>query len=246
VVDALASDYRIAFCESWKAATIRGLKPARDRVMTFSDPKVAAAFETYRRRDAEEDARRETLGAAAFGRRDEFLLPVGEDVGHFLHALIIAHRPRRILELGTSYGYSTLFLADAARAAGARLVTMDLADYKQAYAHARLVEAGLDHVVEFRCGDAVAMIADDPGPFDFVLLDIWKELYLPCFEALYPKLADEAVIAADNMIRPEIARPEVRKYRAAIRAKPDLQTTLLPIGQGIELSVRWTAGNAKL
>ena len=90
------------------------------------------------------------------------------------------------------------------------------------------------------------MTRDDPGTFDFALLDIWKELYLPCFEALYPKLDEEGIICADNMISPEVARPEVRIYRDAVRAKPDLQTTLLPIGQGIELSVRWRAKNASL
>lgn len=214
--------------------------------MNFTDPKVAAVFARYAAREAADNARMKELGPAAFPIRDEFLLPVGPEVGAFLHALVLARRPRRILELGTSYGYSTLFLADAARAVGARVVTMELADYKQAYAREQLAEAGLADVVDFRLGDAVAMTADDSGTFDFALLDIWKELYLPCFEALYPKLAEEAVICADNMITPEVARPEVRQYREAVRSKPDLQTALLPIGQGIELSVKWSAGNPKL
>jgi predicted O-methyltransferase YrrM len=214
--------------------------------MNFTDPKVAAVFARYAAREAADNARFSELGPAAFAIRDEFLLPVGPEVGAFLHALILARRPQRILELGTSYGYSTLFLADAARAVGARVVTMELADYKQAHAREQLAEAGLADVVDWRLGDAVAMTAEDPGPFDFALLDIWKELYLPCFEALYPKLAEEGVICADNMVYPEIARPEVRLYRAAVQAKPDLQTALLPIGSGIELTVRWSAGNVKL
>jgi predicted O-methyltransferase YrrM len=214
--------------------------------MTFTDPKVAAVYARYAAREAADNARFRELGPAAFAIRDEFLLPVGAEVGAFLHALILARRPQRILELGTSYGYSTLFLADAARAVGARLVTMELADYKQAHAREQLTEADLADVVEFRLGDAVEMVRDDSGAFDFALLDIWKELYLPCFEALYPKLAEEAVICADNMISPEIARPEVRQYRAAVQAKADLQTALLPIGQGIELTVKWSAGNGKL
>jgi predicted O-methyltransferase YrrM len=90
------------------------------------------------------------------------------------------------------------------------------------------------------------MIEADEGPFDFILLDIWKELYLPCFEAFYPKLSDEAIIAADNMIYPPQARDDVRQYRAAVRSKGDLQTTLLPIGSGIELSVNWTPDNHSL
>ncbi len=123
---------------------------------------------------------------------------------------------------------------------------MDLVDYKQTHAREQMTKAGLADVVDFRLDDAVVLIADDPGPFDLVLLDIWKDLYLPCFEALYPKLGDEGIIAADNMIYPAAARESVRKYRAAVAGKPDLQTTLLPIGQGVELSVRWREGNPKL
>ncbi len=212
----------------------------------FFTPEAQSVFATYEARAAADEARMRELGPAGFAIRDEFLLPVGAEVGAFLHALIIAKRPARILELGTSYGYSTLFLADGAKAVGATVITMELADYKQAFARNMLGQAGLADVVDWRCGDAVAMINADPGPFDFVLLDIWKELYTPCLEAVYPKLSDEAIIAADNMIYPEIAREDVRVYRAAVRAKGDLQTTLLPIGSGIELSVKWEAGNGKL
>jgi predicted O-methyltransferase YrrM len=214
--------------------------------MNFTGPKVAAVYAEYETRNTQEQARMRELGPAAFGSRDELLLPVGAEVGAFLHALILARRPARILELGTSYGYSTLFLADAAQAVGAKLITMELADYKQAHAREQLAKAGLDGVVDFRCGDAVEMLRADPGPFDFILLDIWKELYTPCFDAFYPKLSEEAIIASDNMITPEMARPDVRVYREAVRAKADLQTVLLPIGQGIELSVKWSAGNGKL
>jgi predicted O-methyltransferase YrrM len=215
--------------------------------MLFADPAVAAVYAEYDARDAAERTRQAALPpGAGMAVRDEFLLPVGPEVGACLHALIAARRPQRILELGTSYGYSTLFLADAARAVGATVITMELAGQKQAYARTMIGKAGLATVVDFRLGDAVAMIAAHPGPFDFVLLDIWKELYLPCFEAVYPKLSDEAIIAADNMITPEIARPDVREYRAAVRSKPDLQSVLLPIGSGVELTARWSANSAKL
>lgn len=214
--------------------------------MIFPDPRVHAVFERFEERLVVDADTMRQLGAEGFARRDEFLLPVGADAGWFLHALVVARRPARILELGTSYGYSTLFLAHAAREVGAKVVTMELADYKQDHARAMLAEAGLVDWVDFRCGDALALLAADQGQWDFVLLDIWKELYLPCFEALYPHLSEEAVICSDNMIEPASARPSVRAYRAAVRAKPDLQTALLPVGQGIELTVKWSAGNAKL
>lgn len=214
--------------------------------MMFLAPGAQAVFNAYAAREAEDTQRMRELGLAGFAIRDQFLLPVGEDVGRFLHALVLARKPKRILELGTSYGYSTLFLADAAQAVGATVVTMELADYKQAYAKDQLSEAGLAEVVDFRCGDAVNMLNADAGPWDFILLDIWKELYTPCLEAFYPKLSDEGVICADNVIDPPMSRAEMRDYRAAVAAKSDLTSTLLPIGQGIELSVRWSSENPKL
>ncbi|HEY6814090.1 MAG TPA: class I SAM-dependent methyltransferase [Croceibacterium sp.] len=213
----------------------------------FSDPRVAEVFAQYdARHKAELEATRD-LPTGSFGaRRDEFLLPVGADVGRFLRALAVARRPGRILELGTSYGYSTLFLADAARQCGATVVTVDLDPAKQAYARERLEEAGLAEFVEFRCGDAVEIAAQDDGEWGLVLLDIWKNLYVSCFEAVYPRLAEEGVIVSDNMIYPEGARDAARALREAIRAKGDLQTVLLPLGSGIELTVKWSAGNPRL
>ena len=214
--------------------------------MRFEDPTVHAVYEAYEARNRAEQERTSLPGVTAFDIRDELLLPVGAEVGELLHALILGRRPRRILELGTSYGYSTLFLADAARVVGGTVVTMEMADYKQAEARRQIAAAALTDHVDFRLGDAVAMIAADEGPFDFVLLDIWKELYLPCFEAFYSKLSDEAVVVADNMVFPPSARPQVREYREAVRRKADMQTALLPVGQGIELSVKWSGNNAKL
>ena len=215
--------------------------------MIFSDSAVAEVFADYQRRMADESIRLQTLGMSGMhAHRDEFLLPVGPEAGEFLHGLVIAKRPRRILELGTSYGYSTLFLDDAARQTGAKLVTMDLVDYKQKYARDMISKAGLAAVVDFRLGDALALIAADTGPFDLELLDIWKEMYVPCLHAVYPKLADEGIIVADNMIEPAMVREDVRRYRAEVHKLPDMQTTLLPIGSGMELSVKWRSGNTKL
>jgi predicted O-methyltransferase YrrM len=212
----------------------------------FSTPAVDQVFTEYERRNTAERARATSLGSQWFEHRDEFLLPVGQEVGWFLHSLILAKRPARVLELGTSYGYSTLFLADAVRQVGGMLITMDLAHYKHAAARAMIEKAGLAAVVDFRLGDAVALINADAGPFDLVLLDIWKDMYVPCLRAFYPKLSDEGIIAADNMVEPAVVREDARKYRCALESLPDMQTTLLPIGSGIELSVKWSPANGKL
>lgn len=215
--------------------------------MKFADYRVAEVFAEYDARHQRELAAAQDLPRGSFGaRRDEFLLPVGADVGAFLHALVIGRGARTVLELGTSYGYSTLFLADAARECDARVTSIDVDANKQAYARTMLERAGLDGRVEFRCGDAVELLEGAGGSWDVVLLDIWKDMYVPCFEAVYPALAEEAIIVSDNMIYPEGARPAVRAYRAAVKAKPDLHTALLPLGSGIEVTVKWSAGNEKL
>jgi predicted O-methyltransferase YrrM len=139
-----------------------------------------------------------------------------------------------ILELGTSYGYSGFWLAEAARATGGRLTTMGLHDYKSAYARDMATEAGLADRIDFKVGDAVRMIAELPFRLDFVLVDLWKDLYKPCLEAFYPKLNPGAIVVADNMLRPD--DEGVRRYGRAVRAMLGMASVLLPVGTGLEIS----------
>jgi predicted O-methyltransferase YrrM len=204
------------------------------------DTKFQALLGRYHARIAEEDRLMKSDPKSFSRRRDEFLLAVGPEVGSLLHALILGRGAKRILELGTSYGYSTAFLADAARHTGGRVYTMDLAANKQQYARTQLEEAGLAAQVEWMLGDATQMLKSLAGPFDFVLVDLWKNLYVPCLELFYGKLALNAVIVADNMLFPEMARADAEAYRAAVKVKGNLQSVLLPIGNGIELSCLWS------
>ncbi len=200
-----------------------------------------AALETVLK-EYEDRSRREWAGelegAARIGieTRDRMLLSVGPAAGQFMSAVVEGGGLKRILEIGTSYGYSTLWLADAARATGGKVTSLDLADYKQAHAAAALERVGLRDVVDFHAGNALEIIPTLEGPFDFVLLDLWKDLYVPCLELFLPMLAPGAVIVADNMLRPAGDRPEALRYRRAVRSMPDLKTVLLPIGQGLEVS----------
>lgn len=208
------------------------------------DAKFDIVLDRYTQRIEAEDAlwRTENPGAL-FARRDEFLLPVGEEVGRFLHALAVARGAKVIVELGTSYGYSTLFLADAARRTGGMVHSFELSAEKQSHAREQLADAGLASFVEWHLGDAVELLDEVATGVDFVLIDLWKELYIPCFDKIYPKLDNNAVIAADNMLEPAMSRPDAEAYRAAVRSRSDLQSVLLPIGSGIELSCHWRDGS---
>lgn len=202
----------------------------------FTAPAAQAVFAEYEARAAADVARMKELGPAGYAVRDAFLLPVGAEAGRLLHALILGAKPHTIVEVGTSYGYSTLFLADAAKAIGARVISLEIADYKQAFAADMMARAGLSEVVEFRCGDAVELLSRIEG-MDFVLLDIWKDLYIPCLHAMLPGLSNGAMVMADNMLSPEIEREAAKAYRAKVAGVSGMRTVLLPVGSGIELSI---------
>jgi predicted O-methyltransferase YrrM len=161
---------------------------------------------------------------------------VGRAAGALLNILIREGKLRRILEVGSSYGYSTLWLADAARAVKGRVTSLELQAPKTEYARERLARAGLAEFVQFRVDDALASLQALPGPFDFALIDLWKDLYVPVFDLLYPKLAPGAIVVADNMLYPEMVRRDAQAYRARVHAAADMSSVLLAVGNGLEVS----------
>jgi predicted O-methyltransferase YrrM len=174
-------------------------------------------------------------------RWDEFLLPVGPAFGQVMNVLIKEAGFRTILEVGSSYGYSTVWLAEAARHTGGKVISLEIHPGKQEHARESVTKAGLAGFVDFRLGDARESIRAMKERVDFVLLDLWKVFYIDCFDLVYTKLNPGALIAADNMIFPEFSREAAVKYQQHVRAKPDIQSVLLQVGSGMELS-RYTRG----
>ncbi|MDR7142850.1 DUF1442 domain-containing protein [Rhizobium sp. BE258] len=199
------------------------------------DAKIRTVLDTYEEMIAKErtSPRIEPPGGRD-GGQDRRMRAVGPETGQFLNILAKSLDAPVILELGTSFGYSGIWLADAARAAGGRLITMEMHGYKSAFAQEMAEKAGLSAHIDFRIGDAVEMIGTLKTGVDFVLVDLWKDLYLPCLEAFYPRLNPGAIIVADNMIRP--GDDNVKAYSRAIRAKPGISSVLLPVGSGLEIS----------
>ncbi|MDB5698934.1 MAG: hypothetical protein JWN69_1738 [Alphaproteobacteria bacterium] len=207
-------------------------KPEREAM----DEQIEAVLREYDERIAVENKlMRELPPEQVMAKVDELLIPVGQSTGRFLHDLAVGAGARRILELGSSYGYSAIWLGAAARETGGKLISLDIAADKQAYARDRSSRAGLSAFVEFRTGDAVELIGGLDGPFDLVLIDLWKDLYIPCLDAVRPKLASGAYVVADNMLEPEMFRVDANHYRDHVRALAE-QTILLPLGSGIEVS----------
>jgi predicted O-methyltransferase YrrM len=212
-------------------------QPGGKKLMPLVDPVIERVLADFERRAEEEQRRTMTLGAPGTDR-DELLLSVGRDAGLLLYLLATGAQSRRILELGSSYGYSTVWLAAAARQTGGKVQSLELRDYKIEHARQALTRAGLSSRVEFHMGDCLETLQALPGPFDLVLLDVWKDVYVPCFELVYPKLAPGGVICADNMLLPESVRPQAEAYRARVRQHSDLDSVLIEVGNGIELTRR--------
>lgn len=199
------------------------------------DEKIEAVLEAYHELIREERSKpREMPPGGRDGGQDRRLRAVGPETGQLLNILAKSLKAPTILELGTSFGYSGIWLAEAARASDGKLISMELHAYKTEFAREMAGKAGLSEHIDFQIGDAVEMIRALPGGVDFVLVDLWKDLYIPCLEAFYPKLNPGAIIVADNMFMP--GNEDVKRYGAAVRAKPGITSVLLPVGSGIEVS----------
>jgi predicted O-methyltransferase YrrM len=143
------------------------------------DSKVQAVLDHYDQRVAAEAISMDQLSVEDITRRiDEFLISIGPDAGTLINILIKAMRSPTVVELGTSYGHSTVFFAEAARASARRVISIDINAEKQQYARGQLAAAGLESFVEFCAGDARDILRALRGPLDFVLIDLWKDLYI--------------------------------------------------------------------
>ena len=107
---------------------------------------------------------------------DAFLLSVGPATGQLINLLAKEAKAKVILEIGSSYGYSTVWLTEAARATGGMVISLEIHQEKQKQARQAVQKAGLDGFVDFRLGDARESLAKLETAVDFVLLDLWKDL----------------------------------------------------------------------
>jgi predicted O-methyltransferase YrrM len=202
-----------------------------------------------------DDARRATMrerhphGLAGLSAREqadafaELYIPVSPEGGRLLYTLVRASRPATVVEFGTSFGISTIHLAAAVRdnaAAGdnpaGRVISTELNAAKIAQARANLAEAGLADLVTILEGDALETLADLPGPVGFVLLDGWKDLYLPVLRLLEPRLAPGALVVADDTVS---MATQMTDYLSYVRdpARGYLSVSF-PESDGLEITCR--------
>jgi len=175
----------------------------------------------------------ETCAAFIAGRDDALALP--PEAAEFCYTLIRATGATRALEIGTSYGFSGLFIGSAVAENGGTLVTIDVDPRKTEAARASFARAGLSESIRCETGRATDAIARLAGPFDFVLNDADKPNCQAYVEALLPKLKTGAVVLTDNTLT---HAAELTGFVAWARRCPQMQSVHLPMGNGFEMSVR--------
>jgi predicted O-methyltransferase YrrM len=168
---------------------------------------------------------------------EQLYIPVSPEAGRLFYSLIRASRPATVVEFGTSFGISTIYLAAAVRDSGTgRVVSTELSAAKVARARANLAEAGLADRVTILEGDALETLAGLAGPVGFVLLDGWKNLYRPVLRLLEPRLAPGALVVADDTISMAADMPD---YLAYVRDPGHgYLSVAFPEADGLEISCR--------
>ena len=172
----------------------------------------------------------------ALADRLERFRNVEPPTAELLGVLIRAGGARRILELGTSNGYSTIWLADAAQATGGRVVSVDVDAARTQLARENLRVVGLSEVVDLRVGDAGDLLdASGDGEWEFIFLDAERPAYAGYVGDLVRVLAPGGVLAVDNVLSHE---HELVEFTALIESAEGLTQTVVPVGAGLRLAVR--------
>jgi len=165
------------------------------------------------------------------------MVALEKDKAEFCYALCRALGAKRIVECGTSFGVSTLYLAAAIRDnGGGQVIATEWEAAKARVARRNFAAAGLSQFIDLREGDLADTLKVINGPVDFVLLDIWAEAVMPAILNIAPHLRPGAVVIADNT---ESARRGYEAYFTFVAdPKNRLKTLTLPFPGGLEMTVR--------
>jgi predicted O-methyltransferase YrrM len=181
----------------------------------YSEEQARAVLEAMRR-----DARR--------------YMSVDREDGEFFYRLTVELKAQRVLEIGTSAGYSGGWFAMALKKTGGRLITLEIDPERHAAALKNFAAMGVSDVVEARLANALVEVARIEGPFDIVLIDAWKPDYLRYYELVLPKVRRGGAILAHNTRNAALT---LRPFLERIQNDPAVRTEFLPESpQGLSIS----------
>ncbi len=190
--------------------------------------------------DMEAHAEREGLGI------------IGPLLGQFLYMLVLATKPKDMLEVGTAIGYSAMWLSIAAEKVGGRVVTLERDNSRAVWAEAYLRQAGLSGVCAVRRGEALVLMRGMEENFDLIFLDVLTQFdradtALEMLDLCVRRLRPGGVLLSDNALRSgQVLQPQnyspstqgIAAFNRAIFNHPRLSSTIIPIRDGLSMSVK--------
>lgn len=217
-----------------------------DRLYAQHAGQHEAMVSYYTKRAAEGSLSWKTFDSAMNEFLRDKLVALDRDKAELCYALCRALGARRIVEAGTSFGVSTLFLAAALRdnlrsmaaseSSNACVIATENESTKAAVARANFASAGLEDLIELREGDLRETLEHVDAPIDFMLIDIWTPMARPALELVAPRLREGAVVICDNTSQFKDAYAD---YFAFIRdPRNGFRTMTLPFEGGLEFTVR--------
>lgn len=176
---------------------------------------------------------------------------IRKEMESFLRVLIEIKKPKRILELGTAIGYSAILMANT-MSEDCRITTIENYDKRMPIARDNFKRAGVEEKVELLEGDALEILQKTNEPYDFVFMDAAKAQYLVYLKEIMRLLPVGGILIADNVLqdgelvesryaverRNRTIHSRMREYLYEVKNMKELETTIIPIGDGITLSVR--------
>ena len=176
---------------------------------------------------------------------------IRKEMESFLRVLIEIKKPKRILELGTAIGYSAILMANT-MSEDCRITTIENYDKRMPIARDNFKRAGVEEKVELLEGDALEILQKINEPYDFVFMDAAKAQYLVYLKEIMRLLPVGGILIADNVLqdgelvesryaverRNRTIHSRMREYLYEVKNMKELETTIIPVGDGITLSVR--------
>ena len=170
-----------------------------------------------------------------FGVKNRGCFNIPASTGKFLYNLILISKAKNILEIGASNGYSAIWLAEAAKKNKGKVTTMEISGEKVKLAKENFKRAKLDKLIKIIQGDALLEIPRLKGKFDFMFIDAIKRDYIKYLKLAENNLKKGAIIAADNAI---MFGDKMQHYFNYLHNNKNYSTVLVPIGTGVEFSVK--------
>lgn len=183
--------------------------------------------------------------------RNSYVPIVRKEMASFLKVLMAMNKPRNILEIGTAVGYSSILMGENTDA-DTKITTIENYDKRIPIARENFVRAGMEDKITLIEGDANEVLKTLEGPYDFIFMDAAKAQYIVILPEIIRLLAEDGVLVTDNVLqegdiiesrygvtrRNRTIYDRMREYLYAVTHSDQLKSTILPIGDGITISVK--------